>query len=147
MRAGLEVAINNLLDVLGPEITADSDYTSDSEETPIMISNEEVTHIVRKQLTPALRDLMQHGLMPVRTFIDLLKVSVFHIYYGDCMYEYIFDVIFKFFHVFWLYYQDQELVVNYTMSLPSPLYPRLDRVRVWCLSSRVSPSGHTNLQN
>ncbi|XP_047489847.1 RUN domain-containing protein 1-like isoform X3 [Penaeus chinensis] len=65
MRAVLEVAINNLLDVLGPDITADSDYTSDSEETPIMISNEEVTHIVRKQLSPALRDLMQHGLMPV----------------------------------------------------------------------------------
>ncbi|ROT83986.1 RUN domain-containing protein 1 [Penaeus vannamei] len=65
LRAGLEIAVNNLLDVLGPEVTADSDYTSDSEETPIMISNEEVTHIVRKQLTPALRDLMQHGLMPV----------------------------------------------------------------------------------
>ncbi|XP_037791256.1 RUN domain-containing protein 1-like [Penaeus monodon] len=62
---------------------ADSDYTSDSEETPIMISNEEVTHIFRKQLTPALRDLMQHGLMPVRTFIDLLKVSVFDLLWLD----------------------------------------------------------------
>lgn len=96
MRAGLEIAVNNLLDVLGPEVTADSDYTSDSEETPIMISNEEVTHIVRKQLTPALRDLMQHGLMPVRTLRDLLKGSDVYTYCGDYIFEYVFGVI-KFF--------------------------------------------------
>nr|XP_045596477.1 RUN domain-containing protein 1-like isoform X2 [Procambarus clarkii] len=65
LRASLEVAINNVLELLGPETPADSDYTSDSEEMPIMSGNEELTVAVRKHLAPALRDLIQHGLMPV----------------------------------------------------------------------------------
>lgn len=65
LRAALEVAINNILELLGPDTPADSDYTSDSEETPIMSGNEELTVAVRKHLAPALRDLIQHGLMPV----------------------------------------------------------------------------------
>ncbi|KAK7071162.1 RUN [Halocaridina rubra] len=65
LRAALEIAINNILEILGPETPADSDYTSDSEETPVMAYHEELTIAVRKQLAPALRDLIQHGLMPV----------------------------------------------------------------------------------
>ncbi|XP_068212199.1 RUN domain-containing protein 1-like [Palaemon carinicauda] len=65
LRAALEVAINNVLEILGPQTPADSDYTSDSEEVPVISYHEELVIAVRKQLAPALRDLMQHGLMPV----------------------------------------------------------------------------------
>ncbi|XP_042242783.1 RUN domain-containing protein 1-like isoform X1 [Homarus americanus] len=65
LRAALELAISNLLELLGPETPVDSDYTSDSEEMPIMAGNEELTQAVRKHLAPSLRDLIQHGLMPV----------------------------------------------------------------------------------
>ncbi|XP_077978464.1 RUN domain-containing protein 1-like [Glandiceps talaboti] len=42
---------------------SESDYTSDSEETPWTRPLDEVTIAVRKKLAPALRDLFQHGLM------------------------------------------------------------------------------------
>ena len=54
----VEVASNSIA-------LADSDYTSDSESNPTVERNEELTLTIRKQLAPALRDLMQHGLMPV----------------------------------------------------------------------------------
>ncbi|XP_066944735.1 RUN domain-containing protein 1-like isoform X2 [Macrobrachium rosenbergii] len=65
LRAALEVSINNVLEILGPETPADSDYTSDSEEIPVVSYHEDLVLAVRKQLAPALRDLIQHGLMPV----------------------------------------------------------------------------------
>lgn len=61
----MEVAISHVLEELGPDTPADSDYTSDSEETSSSLANPEVTVAVRKHLAPALRDLIQHGLMPV----------------------------------------------------------------------------------
>ncbi|XP_071519900.1 RUN domain-containing protein 1-like isoform X2 [Panulirus ornatus] len=65
LRAALEVAVNSVLELLRSYTCADSDYTSESEEMAIMAGNEEVTVAVRKHLAPALRDLIQHGLMPV----------------------------------------------------------------------------------
>ena len=65
-RAALEFAIGTVVEVASNSIAlADSDYTSDSESNPTVERNEELTLTIRKQLAPALRDLMQHGLMPV----------------------------------------------------------------------------------
>ena len=50
-----------------PENTLDSDYTSDCEDTPVVLCNVKLTAAVRKQLAVSIRDLMQHGLMPVST--------------------------------------------------------------------------------
>jgi hypothetical protein len=46
----------------------DSDYTSDTEDAPVVLCNEELTTAVRKELAISLRDLIQHGLMPVSVF-------------------------------------------------------------------------------
>jgi hypothetical protein len=54
-----------------PENTLDSDYTSDCEDTPVVLCNVKLTAAVRKQLAVSIRDLMQHGLMPVSTGIVL----------------------------------------------------------------------------
>ena len=54
-----------------PENTLDSDYTSDCEDTPVVLCNVQLTAAVRKQLAVSIRDLMQHGLMPVSTGIVL----------------------------------------------------------------------------
>ena len=54
-----------------PENTLDSDYTSDSEDSPVVLCNVKLTAAVRKQLAVSIRDLMQHGLMPVSTGIVL----------------------------------------------------------------------------
>ena len=54
-----------------PENTLDSDYTSDCEDTPVVLCNVKLTAAVRKQLAVSIRDLMQHGLMPVSTGILL----------------------------------------------------------------------------
>ena len=54
-----------------PESTLDSDYTSDCEDTPVVLCNVRLTAAVRKQLAVSIRDLMQHGLMPVRNGIVL----------------------------------------------------------------------------
>lgn len=50
-----------------PVNTLDSDYTSDSEDAPVVLCNVKLTAAVRKQLALSIRDLMQHGLMPVST--------------------------------------------------------------------------------
>jgi hypothetical protein len=47
----------------------DSDYTSDSEDAPVVLCNVKLTSAVRKQLALSIRDLMQHGLMPVSILI------------------------------------------------------------------------------
>ena len=54
-----------------PENTLDSDYTSDCEDTPVVLCNVKLTAAVRKQLAVSIRDLMQHGLMPVSNSIVL----------------------------------------------------------------------------
>ncbi|KAK3887209.1 hypothetical protein Pcinc_008687 [Petrolisthes cinctipes] len=71
MRAKLEMAINSVLEVIGsltPEETEDSttDDASNVQVTSIRIhQHPQLTAAVRKALAPTLRDLIQHGLMPV----------------------------------------------------------------------------------
>jgi hypothetical protein len=56
-----------------PENTLDSDYTSDSEDAPVVLCNVKLTSAVRKQLALSIRDLMQHGLMPVSILINVVN--------------------------------------------------------------------------
>lgn len=72
IRAALELAVVQVEESIRPDPCGDSDQTSDSEaevegeEGNVGLgARAEVTMAVRKHLTPALRDLMQHGLMPV----------------------------------------------------------------------------------
>ncbi|CAL4061317.1 unnamed protein product, partial [Meganyctiphanes norvegica] len=65
LRAALEVSINTVLDLISVEPGGDSDYTSESEESPMVAVHEDLTVTVRKHFAMALRDLIQHGLMPV----------------------------------------------------------------------------------
>ncbi|XP_019636154.1 PREDICTED: RUN domain-containing protein 1-like isoform X2 [Branchiostoma belcheri] len=46
------------------DVPDDSDYLSDSSESPVR-GRDELTNIVRRELAPALRDVFQHGLMKV----------------------------------------------------------------------------------
>ncbi len=65
LRARLEMAIDRILDIHSEKCSNDSDYTSDSDDPsghhPTII-NEKMSSVVRKELAPALRDLLQHGL-------------------------------------------------------------------------------------
>ncbi|XP_074660272.1 RUN domain-containing protein 1-like [Tubulanus polymorphus] len=73
--ARLELAIDKVLETVKSEkeesIYQDSDYTSDSDvegstaAATTVKFNHEMTQVVRRDLAPALRDLMQHGLMEV----------------------------------------------------------------------------------
>ena len=75
LRANLEVALECVIELASsPEHTLDSDYTSDSEDAPVVLCNVKLTAAVRKQLALSIRDLMQHGLMPVSTDIVLNSV-------------------------------------------------------------------------
>jgi hypothetical protein len=66
LRANLELAVDYVVELAAsPESTLDSDYTSDSEDAPVVLCNVKLTSAVRKQLALSIRDLMQHGLMPV----------------------------------------------------------------------------------
>ncbi|CAG2100352.1 unnamed protein product [Medioppia subpectinata] len=63
LRARLEIAIDRILDIHHEKHSNDSDYTSDSDETPTsLLCNERIISAVRKDLSAALRDLLQHGL-------------------------------------------------------------------------------------
>lgn len=75
LRANLELAIECVIELASsPENTLDSDYTSDSEDAPVVLCNVKLTGAVRKQLALSIRDLMQHGLMPVSAGIVLKSV-------------------------------------------------------------------------
>jgi hypothetical protein len=66
LRANLELAVEYVIELASnPENTLDNDYTSDSEDAPAVQCNVKLTSAVRKQLALSIRDLMQHGLMPV----------------------------------------------------------------------------------
>ncbi|KAK2174216.1 hypothetical protein NP493_817g01013 [Ridgeia piscesae] len=68
LRARLELAVERVSQLVKEQEqgqTQDSDYTSDSEDAPIVQCNRELTTAVRKELAVALRDLLQHGLMEV----------------------------------------------------------------------------------
>jgi hypothetical protein len=69
LRANLELAVEYVIELASnPENNLDNDYTSDSEGAPVVLCNVKLTSAVRKQLALSVRDLMQHGLMPVSTF-------------------------------------------------------------------------------
>jgi len=81
MRARLEMAVGQILMLASGQEPAplDSDYTSDTEDAPVVFCNEELTTAVRKELAMSLRDLTQHGLMPVsilKLFISLYSFFV-----------------------------------------------------------------------
>ncbi|CAD5119154.1 DgyrCDS7792 [Dimorphilus gyrociliatus] len=68
LRARLEISISKVLEAVAIDEKVDivdSDYTSDMEDSPIMQCNKELALSVRKELAPALRDLLQHGLMEI----------------------------------------------------------------------------------
>ena len=63
LRARLEVVIDKIIQINKEKFANDSDYTSDSgDETVFSPANERMTTVVRKELAPALRELMEHGL-------------------------------------------------------------------------------------
>ncbi|KAL7642120.1 UNVERIFIED_CONTAM: hypothetical protein RMT77_006680 [Armadillidium vulgare] len=67
LRAKLEMAIANVCEIADVCLLEDANCDSDAEskgESPV-ISSEAITLTIRKKLCPALRDLIQHGLMPV----------------------------------------------------------------------------------
>ncbi|CAM1306729.1 RUNDC1 (predicted) [Pycnogonum litorale] len=77
LRAQLEVAIQHVIDIASQEQPVDSDYTSDSEDSPVVTCNEKLTTSVRKELAMAIRDLIQHGLMPVGQSKSLVPLGCF----------------------------------------------------------------------
>ncbi|RWS27692.1 RUN domain-containing protein 1-like protein [Leptotrombidium deliense] len=62
LRAKLEMAINHILELNKEKSCNDSDYTSDGEDIPSLPCNEKMISAVRKELSVALRDLIEHGL-------------------------------------------------------------------------------------
>jgi hypothetical protein len=63
LRARLEVVIDKIIQINKEKFANDSDYTSDSgDEAVFSPANERMTVVVRKELAPALRDLIEHGL-------------------------------------------------------------------------------------
>ncbi|XP_063229326.1 RUN domain-containing protein 1 [Bacillus rossius redtenbacheri] len=66
LRARLEVAVNYVLELMSrTERSVHTDYSSDSEDVPVIVCDAKLAHAVRKQLALSIRDLMQHGLMPI----------------------------------------------------------------------------------
>lgn len=77
MRARLEMAVGQILLLASGRDHAplDSDYTSDTEDAPVVLCNEELTTAVRKELAMSLKDLIQHGLMPVSSWDKIYEFS------------------------------------------------------------------------
>lgn len=64
----MELAIAKVMEVVEKDEkteVADSDYTSDLEDAPVIQCNKDIVMAVRKEFSSALRDLLQHGLMEV----------------------------------------------------------------------------------
>ncbi|KAJ9582666.1 hypothetical protein L9F63_022987, partial [Diploptera punctata] len=73
LRASLELAVEYVIELASnPESPLDSDYTSDSEDAPVVMCNVKLTSAVRKQLALSIRDLMQHGLMPIGQSVSVV---------------------------------------------------------------------------
>ncbi|KAG8184229.1 hypothetical protein JTE90_013205 [Oedothorax gibbosus] len=79
LRAQLEIAVNDVVKCASEQEPPfeDSDYTSDSEDVPVVQCNEKLTTAVRKDLASAVRDLMQHGLMPIGQSNSLVPFGCF----------------------------------------------------------------------
>lgn len=73
LRASLELAVEYVVELASnPESPLDSDYTSDSEDAPVVLCNVKLTSAVRKQLALSIRDLIQHGLMPIGQSVSVV---------------------------------------------------------------------------
>ncbi|XP_021962539.1 RUN domain-containing protein 1 isoform X2 [Folsomia candida] len=79
LRAALEMAVARVYNLaLQSDLPADSDYTSDCEETSTVVSvicNQVLTSAVRKDLATALGNLLEHGLMHVGQSQGLLSLA------------------------------------------------------------------------
>lgn len=82
LRAKLEVAINDVEKLAANQEPPceDSDYTSDSEDSPVVLCNEKLTTAVRKDLSCAIRDLMEHGLMSIGQSTSLVPLGCFAVH-------------------------------------------------------------------
>ncbi|CAH1238411.1 RUN domain-containing protein 1-like isoform X2 [Branchiostoma lanceolatum] len=60
----LDQAVSHVIEMakVRNDVPDDSDYLSDSSESPVR-GRDELTNVVRRELAPALRDVFQHGLM------------------------------------------------------------------------------------
>lgn len=66
LRARLEIAVTHVLEIVShPSNQLDTDYASDSDHGHVSLCNATLTSAVRKKLAVSIRDLLQHGLMPV----------------------------------------------------------------------------------
>lgn len=80
IRAKLEISITHVIDLHRRQeemAVEESDYTSDSEDSPTVLCNQELTTVVRKELAMALKDLLQHGLMEVGQSTSLVPFGCF----------------------------------------------------------------------
>ncbi|UYV80234.1 RUNDC1 [Cordylochernes scorpioides] len=84
LRAQLEVALSHVIELASSQEPPceDSDYTSDSEDMPIIQCNEKLTTAVRKELCTALRNLLEHGLGATGKSSSLKTFS--ELQFGDC---------------------------------------------------------------
>ncbi|XP_076356778.1 RUN domain-containing protein 1-like [Tachypleus tridentatus] len=103
LRANLEVAITKVADLAAQQEpqNIDSDYTSDSEDTPAIFCNEKLTAAVRKDLACAIRDLLQHGLMPIGQSTSLVPVGCFPIRSGTAVSRmmHLWDLVLKYYEL------------------------------------------------
>ncbi|XP_021004482.2 RUN domain-containing protein 1 [Parasteatoda tepidariorum] len=101
LRAKLEVAVsdveNSVLEREPP--CEDSDYTSDSEDTPVVQCNEKLTTAVRKDLASAIRDLMQHGLMPIGQSTSIVPFGCFAVQPSVPKMMHAWDLILKYYEL------------------------------------------------
>ncbi|GIX92174.1 RUN domain-containing protein 1 [Caerostris extrusa] len=101
LRANLEVAINEVVKCASEQEPPfeDSDYTSDTEDVPVVQCNERLTTAVRKDLACAIRDLMQHGLMPVGQSNSLVPFGCFAVHSSVPKMMHAWDLILKYYEL------------------------------------------------
>ncbi|KAF8782351.1 RUN domain-containing protein 1 [Argiope bruennichi] len=101
LRAKLEVAINEVVKCASEQEPPfeDSDYTSDTEDVPVVQCNEKLTTAVRKDLACAIRDLMQHGLMPIGQSTSLVPFGCFAVQSSTPKMMHAWDLILKYYEL------------------------------------------------
>ncbi|GFQ87644.1 RUN domain-containing protein 1 [Trichonephila clavata] len=101
LRANLEVAVNEVLKHASEQEPPfeDSDYTSDTEDVPVVQCNEKLTTSVRKDLASAIRDLIQHGLMPIGQSSSLVPFGCFAVQSTAPKMMHAWDLILKYYEL------------------------------------------------
>ncbi|XP_049953896.1 RUN domain-containing protein 1 [Schistocerca serialis cubense] len=73
LRARLELAVDEVLSlILNPVKNVDADYMSDSDHDSALLCNAALTSAVRKKLAVSVKDLLQHGLMPIGQSVSVV---------------------------------------------------------------------------